>query len=445
MREPKLPSRRRLFSAGAGAAAGLAAMLALPEGAAAADRSNIPAAGRRDVTEFGATGNAKTDDSAAFQRALDAASHAGGGTVYAPSGKYLLRNPIQVPDGVSLQGSYQYVPSHAGLRDRGAVKPGEDGTALFAVASRGQESGEPLLLLNTNSTLCGLTIYYPEQVTNDRPVPYPWAIRMKGNNPAVLNVELLNPYQGIDASKAARHNIRNVTGQPLRCGVFVDAVLDIGRIENVHFNPWWSFRSKVYAWQRKHGEAFVFGRTDWQYVLNTFCFGYHVGYKFVKTASGSCNGNFLGIGADDCYRSVLVEQCDPYGLLITNGEFTAFQGADPTMVEVASTNRGVIRLNNCAFWGPCNQISKISGKGTVGFSGCTLVQWGRDGSRAAIQAASGKLLVTGCEFMENLPQILVGKDVEQAVISANLFKGPAQIQNHSSKNVQIGLNSETTK
>ena len=49
-----------------------------------------------------------------------------------------------------------------------------------------------------------------------------------------------------------------------------------------------------------NGEAFVFGRTDWQYVFNTFCYGYRVGYRFIETKEGMCNGNFLGIGADDC-------------------------------------------------------------------------------------------------------------------------------------------------
>src|SRR5580704_12827866 len=50
--------------------------------------------------------------------------------------------------------------------------------------------------------------------------------------------------------------------------------------------------------------------------LNTFCFGYHVGYKFVETSTGGCNGNYVGIGADDCNRAILVEQCEPWGLLI---------------------------------------------------------------------------------------------------------------------------------
>jgi hypothetical protein len=69
----------------------------------------------------------------------------------------------------------------------------------------------------------------------------------------------------------------------------------------------------------EHGEAFLFGRSDWQYVLNTFCFGYRAGYKFVQSAARVCNGNFLGIGADDRWTAVVVEQCAPFALLITNG------------------------------------------------------------------------------------------------------------------------------
>lgn len=107
--------------------------------------------------------------------------------------------------------------------------------------------------------MCGLTIYYPEQITDGEPEPYPWAIAMRGKNPAVFDVELLNPYQGIDASQNESHNIRNITGQPLRRGIWVDAIYDIGRIENVHSNPWWSSNRKLLDWQMKHGRPLSSG------------------------------------------------------------------------------------------------------------------------------------------------------------------------------------------
>ncbi|HEX9201374.1 MAG TPA: glycosyl hydrolase family 28-related protein [Acidobacteriaceae bacterium] len=348
LRGSPLHTRRNLLSMGA---AGVAGFLGTAPASAARAGKVEPAASETNVKSFGARGDGASDETAAFQRALDSAHSAGGGIVYAPPGRYLFRGVLSVPDGVTLRGSYSCVPSHTGLRDRTQPKPGDDGTALLATTGRGKEDGEPFITLNTNSSIAGLTIYYPEQVTDAVPIAYPWTIAMRGKNPAALDLELLNPYQGIDASRNERHNIRNICGQPLRRGIWVDAIYDIGRIENVHFNPWWTGRGPLYDWQTQNGEAFIFGRADWEYVLNTFCFGYHVGYKFVHTGPGECNGNFLGIGADDCNRAVLVEQSAPYGLLITNGEFTSFHGDDPTMVEVLETNRGVVRFSNSAFWG----------------------------------------------------------------------------------------------
>jgi hypothetical protein len=281
-------------------------------------------------------------------------------------------------------------------------------------------------------------LYYPLQKVDQEPKPYPWAVVMRGRNPAVLDVELLNPYNGIDASQNERHLIRNVSGQPLRRGIYVDSIYDIGRIENAHFNPWWSMKPGLYDWQMKNGEAFIFGRSDWQYVLNTFCFGYKVGYKFEQTAAGNCNGNFVGIGADDCYTSVLVESCAPFGLLICNGEFTAFHGPDPTMVEVGPKNSGSVRLANCAFWGPCHQIAKIDGRGTVGFSDCTFVQWDHPrAGRYALQVKGGTVLVRGCEFQEDRPQIELGENVKRAVIADNVMKGALRIRQSGAAHFQI--------
>jgi Pectate lyase superfamily protein len=254
---------------------------------------------------LGAVGDGISDDAAAIQRSLDAAYAAGGGTAYLPSGRCLTRSVLTVPDGVTLRGSFGCVASHAGLRDHGQPKLGDDGTALLVTAGRGREEGSPFVTLNTNSSIAGLTIYHPEQAMDQAPAAYPWTIAMRGKNPARLDVELLNSYQGIDASQNERHNIRNVTGQPLRRGICADAIYDIGRIENVHFNPWWNSHSAVYRWQTENVEAYLFGRADWEYVLNTFRFGYRVGYKFVHTETGECNGNFPGIGADDCNRAVV--------------------------------------------------------------------------------------------------------------------------------------------
>ena len=393
------------------------------------------------VRDYGAKGDGRTDDTVAFQKALDAAGQAGGGVVLAPRGNYIFAGHLNVPAAVTLRGIWESVPSHVGIRDAGGDKPTDDGTTFLVTESAGQEEGPAFVTLHDNSTLKGVVLYYPRQNPAAEPQAYPWAIALRGKNPAVLAVELLNPYNGIDATHNERHLIRDVQGQPLRRGVLVDAIYDIGRIENVHFNPWWSQKPRLFQWQKEHGEACVFARSDWQYVFNTFCFGYHTGYKFIKSDAGVCNGNFLGIGADDCDTAVQVDDCAPMGLLISNGEFTSFHGADPTMVRVGPDNSGSVRFVNCAFWGPCNQVAAVTGRGTVGFGDCTFVQWDRkQEGRAAIQAEGGTLLVRGCEFRENKPQIEIGEAVRRAVIADNIFTGLSRITNHSQHPVVIGNN-----
>jgi hypothetical protein len=202
-------------------------------------------------------------------------------------------------------------------------------------------------------------------------------------------------------------------------------------------------KPKLFQWQMENGEAFIFGRTDWQYVFNTFCFGYNVGYRFIQSASGVCNGNFLGIGADDCYTALVVDNSAPFGLLISNGEFVSFHGPNPTMVRVAASNKGAVRFVNCAFWGPCNQIAELAGSGTTGFSDCTFVQWDRNKeNRPALKVESGTVLARGCEFQERKNHLELGPNVRRAVIADNVFAGKAKIAHPDKPQIKIANNAE---
>ena len=412
-----------------------------------AEEQEMPADSTWNVLDFGAVADGETDNTEAFQEALDAAGRANGGIVTVPTGRYGFGGSLTVPKEVVLRGIYAYAPAHAGVRDKTEEKP-VYGSVLMPRANAGKEDAQPFILLQTNSSLQGVCVFYPDQnPEGPRPTVYPYAIAMRGNNPAVIDVELLNPYNGIDASRNQRALIRNVHGQPLHVGVYVNEIYDIGRIENVHWNPWWSMSKDLFQWQMDHGIGFVFGKTDWHYVLNTFCFGYHIGYHFIATEKGATNGNFLGIGADDCQTALMVEQSAPFGILITNGEFVSFHGPDPTMVRVNDTHSGTVRFNNCAFWGPCNRNVVVDGRGTVGLSDCTFVQWGhqREGCHA-IEARGGSILVRGCEFKEDKPQVYLGKKVKRAVVTGNLIEGSARIVRKCKKrNVAIANNVATER
>jgi len=88
-------------------------------------------------------------------------------------------------------------------------------------------------------------------------------------------------------------------------------------------------------------EAFSFGRTDWEYVNNTFVYPVNTGYRFIKTVAGAANGQFFGICADEAQVCVKINEIQPKGLLIPNGQFVCRHGDTrvPMLVEAPAVAR----------------------------------------------------------------------------------------------------------
>jgi len=304
--------------------------------------------------------------------------------------------------------------------------------------------------LRSNSSVRGLTIYHPEQTIDDIQ-PYPWVIQGSGTHLNVMDVTLLNPYKGIDFGTHPHemHYIRNVYGCPLKIGVHLDKCTDIGRVENVHFNPnsWtragvpnapkdnnWQ---KLVDYMQTNTVAFEIGRSDWEYMFNTFSWGCKVGYRFFESEAGPTNGNFLGIAADWAVTPLLVEQTQGPGLLITNGQFVG----SPTcgaVIHIMATHTGVVQLSTCSFWGPHERIVLNEGRGTVSLSQCNFVQWDNsDKGVPAVDIRAGSVMIQGCRFGQNKPHIDLGANVESAVIMGNQFADAQRIKSDTKAEVQI--------
>jgi polygalacturonase len=110
-----------------------------------------------------AVGNGKTDDTKAIQSALDAVAAAGGGIVFVPTGIYLIKTHLVVREGTSLVGV---------ARAPARYMPDSPGTTLLAVEGAGNGQGTPFIALHgPNSTLEGISVFYPNQVIADKPIP----------------------------------------------------------------------------------------------------------------------------------------------------------------------------------------------------------------------------------------------------------------------------------
>ena len=395
-----------------------------------------------------AFGDGITDATGPIQQMLDATAQAGG-EVRLPPGQYLLKGTLTVPPGVTLRGSWD-APHHGSVWDKGST--------LLVTGGRGQEDGAAAIELKPNAAIEGFTMLWPEQSAANV-VPYPWAIRGHGTHDTVENVTLVNAYQGIKMGdpEGSLHLIRNVFGCVLRRGIMIDATSDIGRIENVHFNPhYWgashhpsfgdpqdkALRKGLANFMTNHLEAFIFARSDWEYVTNTFVWGAKSGYLFIEGKKGSCNGQFLGIGADFCQACVRIDKIQPIGLQITNGEFTAFAG-DPNSAIVTSPGAGgAAQFVNCNFWGVKNHVAWLQGTTAVTLADCHFCGKLDAG---VVLAENGRLIVQGCTFDASCPAVILKPGVTAAIIAENLQPGGLQIDNGIGSHAVIGLNQAADK
>lgn len=369
------------------------------------------------------------DCAKSIQQALDQQAAQGGGEIVLAAGQYRLEAPLSIPTGVTLSGVWE--APHHGILTRGTV--------LLVCFGQGDENGPAAIQLNASSALKNVTLSYPDQQL-ENVQPYPWTISGSGMHPTVENVTLVNSYNGILMDQHELHLIRNVFGCVLRRGILIDRCTDIGRIENVHFNPHYWPRSghsgvpkdakpnvdlAVALYMQKHLEAFTFARSDWQSVLSTFVFGAKTGYKFVDRGHGGCNGQFTGISADACVTCLQVEQTQSMGVQIVNGEFVTIplrpedDAERRVMLRTTSDFKGNLQLTNSTFWGKQDCLLEHTGPGTVSLIQGNARGWAKVPSEALIQIQAGRFMLKNYLFDGAQPEIHLGPAVVRAIISEN--------------------------
>lgn len=430
-------SRRRFVGQSAIAAGLLGTVGASAQTAPAAQ----PQFAQIDARAFGARGDGQTDDTKALQAALDAA-RTGGPVCRVPAGLYRLDGALTVPPGVTLCGASGGVPH--------SEHP--IGTVLLAFGGRGQPEGEPLITLKPNAVVRNLVIHYPEQ-TLPEAAAYPWTIRADGELCQILDLTITNPYQAIDVGTKWNelHLVRNVFACPLKTGVYIDQCTDIGRIENVHFNPnfWTRMALKppfpggdIKAYLEKNLVGFKIGKTDWEFISNSFVIFPLVGFHFDDFGHGPGNAVIAQSGSDICPVAVRVDRTQNHaGVQFANSQFMS-------TIEIGPDNRGPIKLANCGFWGTdaTQEHVRHNGPGTLALTACHFTGWdhAKKGD-PCIRAARGRLIVSGCEFMDPGKQaILLEKGLDAATVFGCCFRDGKGVRDDSGADVQVGLNADAT-
>ncbi len=416
----------------------------------------------RNVRDYGAKGDGVTDDTAAFQKALDEAGADGGGIVRVPVGNYMIKTHLSIPACVTLEGVWTAPPCPTKVKSHSptlrqaqdAAAGSEDktwlsGSVLLAVEGAGKPDGTPFILLHANSVLKGMTIYYPDQKPDGPPTPYPWCVASAGaDNTSIIDCLLVNPYQGVDFGTrvAGRHFIRNLYGQPLYKGLFIDVCFDVGRLENIHFWPFWTGHvlggkaPKMDEWVLKNGTAFIFARSDWEYVSNCFAILYKTGIHFMK-ASDPGPGNYLMTqsGADCCDVALYVEETQGHsGVSFSNSQIFG-------RIVVSEKNIGPVRFSSCGIFGASGKIEaeemiRIDGRGRVSFDNCSFYAIDpTPKTEQFMNVVGGRLGISNSVFIGTAGKapMVIGENVISAMITGNEFYSSKEIVNNAKKNVII--------
>lgn len=374
---------------------------------------------------YRARGDGKTDDTAAFQKALDAAAAAGGGIVFAPAGRYLIRTHLTIPANTTLSGVG---------RAPQAYDPKEPRTTLLAVEGAGNADGTPFItMMGPNATLEGITVFYPEQKIDYQPVAYPWTVRNaeKADNISLVNVLLVNPYRGVDLggeTPAARHYIRGLYGQPLSVGLLVDQCYDIGRIKEVHFWPFWTGDQKIVQYTTTNGTGFIFKRTDWEVVEDIFVWGYRTGVQLTASKHGAMNGQMSNINLDNVDIGVDVDETQPYAVHFSNLNIAnAGAGLRHIAVWGHGDKPAEVTIRGASFWGELNQAVKWENPGTLSIGDSRIVEWNIRKKQPAMIFNRGKVILHDSFFSFRKKQVgiavQVNPDVSQVLMHHNLMSG----------------------
>ena len=409
---------------------------------------SCPAAHAADVVnakDYGALGDGKTDDTPAIQKALNAAAGKGG-ICFLPAGAYRIDGNLTVPESVTLKGSYEGIP-----HPKYPI-----GTVLHIYGGKGDAEAAPTITLKFNASVRNLMIHYPEQQAPPNVIPYPWTIQVDGEMCQVVDVAMTNPYMAIDSGSKVNelHFFRNIFACPLKIGIYVDQCYDVGRMENVHFNPnlwkriglepmlpappadfdgnedqYWN--SIMIPYLKENLIGFKIGKTDWEYISNCFVIFAKQGFLFDDFGHSSGNALVTQSGSDICPVGVQINQVqDHAGVQFVNCQFMS-------TIRIGPRNIGPVKITNSGFWKIPETLEQVinEGGGTVILNGCHFWDWDIAKTGApCIRATNGRLILSGCDFMKRGKNTVLLEDKFIAgTITGCLFKDKPVVNNSSGK------------
>lgn len=394
-------------------------------------------------------GNGVTDATAYLQELLNNLDKCsgdpnhGGGVLYLPEGMYKVEGTLVIPKGITLRGDWQKPVKGQPIK----------GTVLMAYSGKGDADETPFITMEPAAAVMDLVIWYPEQNPYNI-TPYPHTIQFGrpnyfGNEFCnVKNITLVNSYSGIYCFQGGGTcpTINGVYGTPLKQGIEIDRIVDVGRIEHCDFSPaYWAgsgfegapslSNDSFIKWIYNNGVGVVMRRNDWSYTCYLKVEGYNKGFyatQSLQADNGSYstpNGHNYGFNLKNCKYGLYFEGRAGEGCMFTEVKTEGCKyGA-----YIASNAAGVLQLYKWNITADAADFAIFSDKtaatkiifqestvnsGKVRLQGGTFIAMDNDFNNDAPQIefeVNSRGNILGNRFKDNNPQIIQNSVFENQI------------------------------
>jgi len=385
------------------------------------------------VKDFGAAGDGQTDVTNIFQQKLDSLGKLGGGTLFVPAGKYVIKGALLIPKGVILRGEWERPVKGA------AVK----GTILMAYTGKGDENAPAFITMEPTAGIEDLAIWYPEQ-SADNITPYSPAIMFGkpgywGNDFCnAKHITFVNAYAGLVFSRINGGScpmIDGLYGTPLSRGLEIDNIADVGHIQNIDFSPaYWAGSglpgapasgSGYATWIYNNGTGVVMRRNDWSYTSFVNIEGYRTGFHAapsIASPGAVPNGQNYEMTFTNCATAIDCEVVNSDGILFSRVNMTGCTVG--LKVGGGASTDGTVQLHSCQISGSDYAIQTDSGCiARVILQKCKV-------DNGKVEIGGGTFMASDNDFQNSAPQIVLGSK-SRGIITGNRFKNDENIQNNS--------------